>query len=129
MSERPKSLVMKRFEEETATRYAAGLPQEQAKLIALFQLTRDARNGSLPADAVADLIIAEEMRHGRASDAAKEHARAVLAGKSSDYAPRDFGYPKGRQRRHSSGRVPLDASNCDPFMSDSLTRWVNGGCR
>ncbi len=111
------------FDAEVERRHAAGLPAKQAELAACLQLVRDARAGSVDAGAAHDLIVEIEMGNGRTKEAAELHAEAVLDGKSSPWAPRDYGYQKGRPRRRPSIHDPkLDA---DPEMSAQLSAWAN----
>jgi hypothetical protein len=82
--------IQAQFEADVANRHAAGLPQKQAELAALAQLVRDARTGTVDEGAAYEIIVAVEVECGRSPEEAELHARAVLDGQSSQWAPRDF---------------------------------------
>jgi hypothetical protein len=119
--------IKKRFEADAARRHAAGLPKEQARLVALRQLIRDATAGEIEANAAKQIVIDEEIAHGRSAEAAKACAEAVLAGEAGDFAPRDFGYEKAKPRRKWRTQ-PMDAATQaeSDMMSAQLSAWANG---
>jgi hypothetical protein len=86
------------FAADAARRQAAGMPLKQAELAACLQIVRDVRAGKLEDRPACEFLVEIEMESGRPRKAAKTHARDVLDGKPSQWAPRDFGYPKTTHR-------------------------------
>jgi len=124
MTKETREQIEKLFSTMAAEKHAAGLPLEQAKLIACHQLMHDARAGQIDRAAVADLVIAEEIRHGRSREEAQLHVEAIFAGKPSNSAPRDFGYEKGRVRLKQPRRF-MTPGNIAPHASDELSAFAN----
>jgi hypothetical protein len=119
-----RSEIRAAFDAEVARRHEGGLPAKQAELAACLQLVRDARTGSVDAGGAHDLIVEIEMENGRTKEAAELHAEAVLDGKPSPWAPRDYGYEKSRRHRR---RPPIHDPklDADPEMSAQLSAWAN----
>lgn len=127
------SQVRSAFDLLRAEKRSAGLNDSQAGLVALRQFIRDARAGTRDVQEVAALVIAEEVKHGRTEAQARAAAKAMLEGRTPDFAPRPNPEARPRRpraRRSSSGaysfrdgELPLSA------VSPELSAYANQSLR
>jgi hypothetical protein len=117
--------VQKQFDAPRTEKTASGLHPEQAALVALRQLIRDAQNGELALDDVMPVVIGEETRCGSTEAAAKALVRDILAGKPVEFARRNVGAKPRRVRRYNARPDPYWQAQSEA-RSLELSAWANG---
>jgi hypothetical protein len=117
------SAARKRFDAMKAEKAAASLHPEQAALVALRQIVRDAKAGQLDLEEALEIVISEEMRCGATREAATLCANDLRDGKPCEFARRKIGEPR-RQRHYAKSPGQIDP--LAEQLSAELSAWANG---
>jgi len=117
--------AQKIFHSLQATKTAAGLHPEQAALVSLRQIVRDARGGKLNMNHVLEIIASEEMRCGASLKAAKLTAKNMSEGRICDFARREIG-ARRRKRFYPQARPNPRWEAENKARSAELSTWGNG---